>query len=129
MHIPTTQQEIQKLKKRLEQLNEQAEEILRQKLKEARAVVTDLEMQLSEVTGRPTASQIKTAIGFAPLSDEDLQVQILFVLQKEEQEGMNAVAISRKLNQDPQRIRGWIKKHPSALKRVGKGTGTRFYVL
>jgi len=129
MHAPTTQQEIAQLQKRLQLLNEQAEDQLRQRLKEARAVVAVLEDQLSEITGRPSATQIKVVKGFAPLTDEELEVQILFVVQKQGQDGMNATDIARKLNQDPVRIRGWIKKHPSVLKRVGKGTGTRYFVL
>ena len=128
MHAPSTQQEIQQLQKRLAQLQEQAEDVLRQKLKEARAVVTDLEMQLSEITGRPSATQIKVVKGFAPLTDEELEVQILFVVQKEGEHGMNAADIARKLNQDPVRIRGWIKKHPAVLKREGKGPGTKYFV-
>ena len=120
--------EIATLTKRLAQLQEQAEDVLRQKLKEARAVVTELELQLSEITGRPTATQIKVVKGFAPLTDEELEVQILFVVQKEGEHGMNAADIARKLNQDPVRIRGWIKKHPAVLKREGKGPGTRFFL-
>ena len=121
-----TQQEIQQLQKRLEQLQEQAEDVLRQKLKEARAVVTDLEMQLSEITGRPTATQIKVVKGFAPLTDEDLEVQILFVVQKAGADGINGAEIARQLNQDPQRIRRWIRNNPGKLRREGKGPGTRF---
>jgi hypothetical protein len=128
MDTPSTQLEIAALTKRLELLQEEAEEELRQKLKEARAVVSDLEMQLSEITGRPTASQIKAANGFAPLSDEQLKVQILFVVQKEAQEGTNAADIARKLNQNPVRIRQWIKSHPGKLRREGSGPGTRFFV-
>ena len=130
MHMLTTstQQEIQQLQKRLEQLQEQAEDVLRQKLKEARAVVTDLELQLSEITGRPTATQIKVVKGVAPLTDEALEVQILYVIQKEGQDGMNAKSIASKLNHNPVRIRQWIKNHPKVLKRVGAGPGTRFFV-
>ena len=127
MHMSTTTQEIQQLQKRLAQLQEQAEDVIRQKLKEARAVVTDLEMQLSEITGRPTATQIKVVKGFAPLTDEELEVQILFVVQKEGAEGMNATTIAQKLNQSPQRIRVWIKDNPGKLKREGKGPGTRYF--
>ena len=127
MHAPTTQQEIAQLQKRLQLLNEQAEDQLRQRLKEARAVVAVLEDQLSEITGRPSATQIKVVKGFAPLTDEELEVQILFVVQKQGQDGMNATDIARKLNQDPVRIRGWIKAHSSALKREGKGAGTRYF--
>jgi len=128
MHAPTTQQEIQQLQKRLAQLQEQAEDVIRQKLKEARAVVADLEDQLSEITGRPTATQIKVVKGFEPLTDEALEVQILFVVQKEGKEGMNAKTIGNRLNQDPVRIRQWIKAHPGKLKREGAGPGTRYYV-
>ncbi len=123
----TTQEEIEQLKHRLEHLQEQAEDQLRQKLKEARAVVTDLEMQLSEITGRPTATQIKVVNGFEPLTLDELEVQILFLLQKEGQEGMNAADIARKLNQDPVWMRRWLKRHPTVLKRVGTGPGTRFF--
>ena len=92
-------------------------------------VVTDLEMQLSEITGRATASQVKAAKGFAPLTDEELEVQILFVLSQNGQEGMNAKTIASKLNQNPVRIRQWIASHPGKLKRVGAGPGTRFFVV
>lgn len=128
MHMPnTTKEEIAALTKRLAFLHEQAEDELRQRLKEARKVVTDLEMQLSEITGRPTASQIKAANGFAPLTDDQLEVQILFVVQKEGQDGMNAADIARKLNQNAVRIRQWIKAHPGKLTREGSGPGTRFF--
>jgi len=32
------------------------------------------------------------------------------------------------LNLHRVRIRQWVKKHPSVLKRIGKGVGTRFFV-
>jgi len=128
MHAPSTQQEIQQLQKRLAQLQEEAEEELRQRLKEARKVVTDLEMQLSEITGRPTATQIKVVKGFAPIKDEELEVMILFLMQKEGQDGMNAKTIADRLNQAPQRIRQWIKGNPGKLRREGKGPGTRFFL-
>jgi hypothetical protein len=130
MHAPTTQEEIDQLTKRLEVLQEDAENVLRQKLKEARAEVTDLEMQLSEITGRPSATMIKAADPkrWAPVTDEQLEVMILFLLEKEGHEGMNGKTIAVKLNQDPIRIRQWIKKYPTVLKRVGAGTGTRFFV-
>jgi len=47
MHAPPIQQEIEQLKRRLEALQEEAEEQLRHKLAEPRKVVTDLKMQLS----------------------------------------------------------------------------------
>jgi hypothetical protein len=130
MHMPSTQQEIEQLKRRLEILQEEAENELRQKLAEARKVVTDLEMQLSEITGRPSATMIKGADPkrWPPVTDEQLEVMILFLLQKEGGEGMNAKTIAERLNQNPIRIRQWIKDHPEALKRVGKGPGTKFFL-
>ncbi|MGA3171871.1 MAG: hypothetical protein ABSE62_12770 [Chthoniobacteraceae bacterium] len=128
MQPPSANEEIAALTKRLATLQDEAEEELRQKLKEARAIVADLEMQLSEITGRPTASQIKAANGFAPLSDDQLEVQILFVVQKEGDQGTNAAEIARKLNQNPVKIRQWIKSHPGKLRREGSGPGTRFFV-
>ncbi len=126
---PSTQQEIQELKRRLEVLQEEAESELRQRLKEARAVVTDLEFQLSEITGRPSASQIQASDRkrWPPITDEQLEVQILFVLQKEGTQGMNGKTIAEKLNQNPVRIRQWVKKYPKVLKRVGSGPGTKFF--
>jgi len=133
----TTQQEIAALTKRLAQLQEKAEDELRQRLKEARAVVTDLEMQLSEITGRPSASQIRaTSVNGdrsprarnESITDEKLEIRILSLLQKESQEGMNAKTIAERLKQNPVRIRGWIKKYPKVLKRVGSGPGTKFFL-
>ncbi len=125
----TATEEIAQLTKRLEVLQEQAEDEIRQRLKEARAVVTDLEMQLSEITGRPSATMIKAAdpIRWAPVTDEQLEVMILFLLQKDGEAGMNAKTIAGKLNQNPVRIRQWIQNHSKALKRIGKGPATRFF--
>jgi hypothetical protein len=130
MPATSATEEIAQLTKRLEFLNEHAEIELRQKLKEARAVVTDLEFQLSEITGRPSATMVRASDHkrWAPITDEQLEVQILFVLQKEGQQGMNAKTIAEKLNQNPVRIRQWIKKYPEVLKRVGQGVKTRFFV-
>jgi len=129
MHATSITDEIAKLTKRLEQLQEQAEDVLRQKLKEARAVVTELELQLSDITGRPTATQIKVVKGFAPITDDQLEVMMLFLLKKEGQDGMNATTIASQLNQNTVRIRQWIKNNPGKLRREGKGMGTRYFVL
>jgi hypothetical protein len=130
MHAPTIQQEIQQLQKRIAQLQDQAEDELRQRLKEARAIVTDLEMQLSEITGRPSATMIQASDRkrWPAITDEQLEVMILFLLQKEGQEGMNAKTIADRLKQNLVRIRGFIKDHPKVLKRVGSGPGTKFFV-
>jgi hypothetical protein len=124
----SAREEIAQLTRRLEILYEQAENELRQKLKKARAVVADLEAQLSEITGRPSASQIRAAAPdrWAPITDEQLEVQIVFVLQTDGRRGLNAAGIAGKLNQNPVRIRRWIKKYPNRLKREGAGRATRF---
>ncbi len=129
MPTVSTQQEIEQLRRRLEILEEESESELRQRLKEARAVVTDLEFQLSEITGRPSASQVRAADSkrWPAITDEQLEVQILFVLQKEGANGLNAKAIAERLNQNPVRIRNWINKHPKAVKREGAGPGTKFF--
>ena len=127
MHAPSIQQEIEALQRHLALLNDQAEELIRLRVKEARQVVAELELHPSEITGRQTASQIKAQKSFAPLSDEDLEVQILFVAQKAGDEGINGAEIARGLNQDPQRIRLWIKADPGKLRKEGDGRGTRYF--
>jgi uncharacterized membrane protein len=57
----SAREEVAQLTRRLEVLYEQAENELRQRLREARAAVADLEAQLSEITGKPSASQIRAA--------------------------------------------------------------------
>ncbi len=62
MHAQSNQKEIEQLTRRLATLQELAKDQFRQRLKEARKVVTNLEMQLSEITGRSTAIEIKIAL-------------------------------------------------------------------
>ncbi len=126
----TTQQEIEELKRRLESLKEQAEDEIRQKLAEARQVVSDLERQLSEVTGRPSASEIKalatpkaTRIRRPSISDDDLKPQILQILAAAGPHGINAKQIGTALNQTPgadQAIRG---RQPESAKADGEWAG------
>jgi hypothetical protein len=131
----STQQEIEELKRRLERLNEEAENEIRQKLAEARAVVSDLERQLSEVTGRPSASEIRamaapkaTRIRRPSISDEELKKQVLEILAVAGAHGINAKQIATALNQTPGRIRQFIAANPKSLKRIGNGPGTKFFL-
>ena len=131
----TTQQEIEELKRRLETLKEQAEDEIRQKLAEARQVVSDLERQLSEVTGRPSASEIKALAAPKPprirrpsVSDEELKPEILKILAAAGPHGINAKQIGTALNQTPARIRQFVAANPKALKRTGSGPGTKFFL-
>ncbi len=135
MPATSTQQEIDELKRRLESLREQAEDEIRQKLAEARQVVADLERELSEVTGRPSASEIKalatpkrTRTRRPSISDEALKPQILEVLATAGQRGINAKQIATALNQMPARIRQFVAANPKALKRTGSGPGTKFFL-
>ncbi len=135
MPATTTQQEIDELKRRLETLREQAEDELRQKLAEARRVVSDLEHQLSEVTGRPSASEIKalsaqkrTRIRRPSIDDEELKTQVLQILAAAGAHGINAKQIATALNQTPARVRQFIAANPKALKRTGSGPGTKFFL-
>jgi hypothetical protein len=131
----TTQQEIDELKRRLETLREQAEDELRQKLAEARQVVSDLERQLSDVTGRPSASEIRalaapkqTRIRRPSINDEELKTQVLQILVTAGTHGINAKQIATALNQTPARVRQFIAGNPKALKRTGSGPGTKFFL-
>jgi len=135
MPATTTQQEIEELKRRLETLREQAEDEIRQKLAEARQVVSDLERQLSEVTGRPSASEIKAQaapkqrrIRRPSISDEELKTQVLQILAAAGPHGINAKQIATALNQTPARVRQFIAANPKALKRTGSGPGTKFFL-
>jgi len=135
MPATSTQQEIEELKRRLESLKEQAEDELRQKLAQARAVVSDLERQLSEVTGRPSASEIrsvagprKTRIRRPSISDEELKTQVLQVLAAGGPLGLNAKQIATAVNQTPIRVRQFLANNPKAAKRTGSGPGTKFFL-
>ena len=131
----STQQEIDELKRRLETLREQAEDEIRRKLAEARQVVADLERELSEVTGRPSASEIKALaepkkrrIRRPSISDEELNTQVLQILAVAGPHGINAKQIATALNQTPARIRQFIGANPKALRRTGSGPGTKFFL-
>ena len=132
----STQQEIEDLKRRLERLREQAEDELRAKLAQARQVVTDLERELSEITGRPSASEIKalasttrvTRLRRPSISDQELQTQILQILATTGPHGINAKQIATAVNQTPTRVRQFIAANPKALKRTGSGPGTKVFL-
>jgi uncharacterized coiled-coil protein SlyX len=135
MPATTTQQEIDELKRRLESLREQAEDELRAKLAQARQVVSDLERQLSEVTGRPSASEIKalakpraTRVRRPPLTDQELGAQILQILAAAGPHGINAKQIATAVNQTPTRVRQYIAANPKAARRTGSGPGTKFFL-
>jgi hypothetical protein len=135
MQPTSTQQEIDELKRRLATLRDQAEDEIRQKLAEARAAVSDLERELSDLTGRPSASEIraqaeprKKRIRRPSISDEDLKTHVLQVLATAAPQGINAKQIGTALNQTPARIRQFVADNPTALKRTGSEPGTKFFL-
>jgi len=134
MPATSTQQEIEELRRRLERLREEGEDEIRQKLAEARQVVSDLERQLSEVTGRPSASEIKAMaapkqrIRRPSISDDELKTQILQILATVGSRGINAKQVATAVNQTPARVRQFMAAHPSDIKRVGSGPGTKFFL-
>jgi len=135
MPATSRQQEIEELKRRLESLREQAEDELRQQLAQARGVVSDLERQLSEITGRPSASEIKALAGprrarirRPSMSDEELNTQILQILAAGRPLGLNAKQIATAMNQTPARVRQFFAANPKAIKRTGSGPGTKFFL-
>jgi hypothetical protein len=135
MPATSRQQEIEELKRRLESLREQAEDELRQRLAQARQVVSDLERELSEITGRPSASEIKalavtrrTRIRRPSIGDEELKTQVLQVLAAGGPLGLNAKQIATAVNQTPIRVRQFFTANPKAVKRTGSGPGTKFFL-
>ena len=131
----STQEQIEELKRRIEQLKEEGETEIRRKLAEARKVVSDLEAQLSSLTGRPSASEIQaqtTTRQRRPrrpsINDADLQEQILKVMALQGKDGMNAKKIAESIHQDAMRVRKFIKDNQTVLKRQGNGPGTKFFL-
>jgi hypothetical protein len=128
----STQEQIEELKRRIELLKEEGETELRRKLSEARKVVSDLEAQLSSLTGRPSASAIQATAaprGRRPsINDRDLQDQVLKVMALHGKEGLNAKKIAVHVHQDPMRLRKFLKENPDVLKRQGAGPGTKFFL-
>ena len=130
----TTLEQIEQLKKRIEALKEEGEVELRRKLAAARLVVEDLERQLSNLTGRPSATEVRMKekagkrIRRPSISDEELKAEVLKAVALHGQNGINAKAIGEHIGQDGARVRKFLKDNPKVLKRVGAGPGTKFYL-
>jgi FtsZ-binding cell division protein ZapB len=125
----TIQKQIEELKKRLEELDQEAVHELKLKLSDARKVVTNLELELEELTGKPASLAVKVRRARREsITDEALKDQLLKVMANFGAEGMNAKQLAEKLHQDPLRIRKYIKDNPKTLKRTGGGPGTKFFL-
>ncbi len=120
---------IEELQRQIETLKQEAVDEIRQKLNEARRVVSDLENELAGLTGRHvTEGRIRRARR-PSIGDEELKGYILKAMAAEGKLGMNAKQLADKVSQDPLRIRKFIKDNPKTLKRQGSGPGTKFFLL
>ena len=122
------QKQIEGLQAQMEALSQEAVGELKQKLSEARRVVSDLEDELADLTGKPTAEPKGKRTRRPSISDEHLQPQILAVMAKLGKEGFNAKQLGEHLHQDPLRIRKFISANAKTLRRQGAGPGTRFFL-
>lgn len=122
------QKQIEALQGQIEALNQEAIHELKLKLSDARRVVRDLEEELAALTGRPVGEKLRRERR-PSIADEALQPQILKVMAAHGKEGMNAVQLAEKLNQDPLRVRKFISANPKLLKKTGVAAGTKFLLL
>ena len=126
---PTALSKIEELQQQIEQLKQEAVAELKQKLNEARGVVTSLEDELAELTGRPNSADNRSRRSRRPsITDDELRGQILKAMATEGKTGLNAKELASKVNQDPLRVRKFIKDNPKTLKRQGAGPGTKFFL-
>ena len=123
------QDKIGELQQQIEQLKQEAVAELKQQLNEARKAVAALEDELAEVTGKPAAPETRARRTRRPsITDNDLRGQILKAMAAEGKTGLNAKELAGKVNQDPLRVRKFIKDNPKILKRQGAGPGTKFFL-
>ena len=120
--------QIEELQKQAQELDQEAVHELKLKLSDARKVVTNLELELQELTGKHVGLPKVRRERRPSITDEALQGQIIKVMAQFGKEGMNAKQLAEKLNQDALRIRKYIKDNPKALKRTGGGPGTKFFL-
>jgi hypothetical protein len=120
--------QIEALNNQIEALNVEAIHELKLKLSDARKVVLQLEEELEALTGKPSAT-VKVRRERRPtITDDALKDQLLKVMAAHGKEGLNAKQLADKLNQDPLRVRKFIKDNPKTLKRQGAGPGTKFFL-
>lgn len=119
---------IEELQRQIETLKQEAVDELRQKLNEARRVVSDLEDELAGLTGRPSAEGRARRTRRPSIGDEELKGHLLKAMAADGKLGLNAKQLADKVSQDALRIRKFIKDNPKILKRQGSGPGTRFFL-
>ena len=124
----TLQQQIEALQKQMQDLDQEAIHELKLKLSDAKKVVTTLEDELAQLTGKSAGEPKAKRIRRPSITDEHLQPQILAVMAKHGKEGLNARQLSEHLHQDAIRIRKFIKDNGKLLKKTGAGAGTKFFL-
>jgi hypothetical protein len=122
------QKQIEALHLQMDTLDQEAVHELKLKLSDARKIVQVLESELGELLGKPVTTPKVRRERRPAITDEALQDQILKVMANFGKEGMNAKQMADRLNQDPLRVRKFIKDNPKALKRQGAGPGTKFFL-
>lgn len=122
------QKQIEALTAQMHALDQEAVHELKLKLSDARKVVTDLEHELEQLTGKSSTGPKARRERRPSIDDASLQDQLLKVMATHGAEGMNAKQMGEKLHQDALRIRKFITANPKILKRQGKGPGTRFFL-
>ncbi len=122
------QKQIEALTAQMHALDQEAVHELKLKLSDARKVVTEMEHELEQLTGKSSAGPKVRRERRPSISDEALKDQLLKVLANFGQEGMNAKQMAEKVHQDALRIRKFIKDNPKVLKRTGGGPGTKFFL-
>ena len=120
---------IEELQQQIEQLKQEAVAELKQKLNEARDIVESLEEELAELTGKPASSESRPRRSRRPsITDDELRGQIIKAMAADGKTGLNAKELAGRVNQDPLRVRKFIKENPKTLKRQGSGPGTKFFL-
>ena len=122
------QKQIEALQAQLQALDQEAVHEIKLRLADARRVVSDLENELSNLTGKPAGETKARRERRASIADDALQDQILKVMVLQGKEGINAKQLAEKLHQDAIRVRKFIKDNPKVLARKGAGPGTKFFL-
>ena len=121
---------IEELQKQIDILKQQAVEEVKQKLADARKLVSQLEGELAELTGKPQEEESRSRRVRRPsISDEHLRAFVLKAMADHGKHGMNAKGLADKVGQDALRVRKFIKNNPKMLKRQGSGPGTKFFLV
>jgi len=122
-------EKIQELESQIQALKQGAIQELKQKLTDARNEVARLENELAALTGSTAApAAAAPRVRRAAISDEDLKIKILEVMARNGHHGMNAKEIAMAIDQNPIRVRDFVKNNPKVLKRQGTGPGTKFFL-